>query len=397
MIVLLVGIHHWARTDNSQFYEEVEQINDEIRQLGYRWRAGVTAVSHYSPEARYRLLGSRRPSLALVERIPPAYQPQITADALDWHNKKGHNWMTGIRDQAQCGSCYVFNAVAMMEAMLKIERNRPDADYDFSEQLLLSCEPSGNCDEGGWTYRVLEYMKEFGTASENCFPYSAKDLACKPCLQYQQEKDQIRIGDWEWVSLDVEDRTAIIHALQKGPVAAFMVVYSDFYYYKGGIYKKVSSAREEGGHGVVIVGYNKSEKFWVCKNSWGQDWGEAGYFRIAFGQVEMGTWVLRAWDITPANLPPVLARPDNQQVKENELLRFNLSAYDDDNDPLTYGCDNLPAGAGMDAVSGQFSWTPSYSQSGTYSLVVTASDGTAKVSTKVQITVINVKKGKKPF
>ena len=42
----------------------------------------------------------------------------------------------------------------------------------------------------------------------------------------------------------------------------------------------------EGGHAVVILGYGEElgVPYWICQNSWGYNWGEDGYFRIAMGE-----------------------------------------------------------------------------------------------------------------
>jgi C1A family cysteine protease len=45
-----------------------------------------------------------------------------------------------------------------------------------------------------------------------------------------------------------------------------------------------------GGHCVEIIGYDDNLGCWICKNSWGTGWGEAGYFRIAYGQCAIETW-----------------------------------------------------------------------------------------------------------
>jgi C1A family cysteine protease len=69
----------------------------------------------------------------------------------------------------------------------------------------------------------------------------------------------------------------------KGPFEATMTVYTDFFYYSGGIYR-YTWGEEEGGHAITIVGYDDNGGYWIAKNSWGISWGEGGWFRIAYGE-----------------------------------------------------------------------------------------------------------------
>ena len=57
--------------------------------------------------------------------------------------------------------------------------------------------------------------------------------------------------------------------------------------YESGIYKHISGGLL-GGHAVIIVGWGVEDgtKFWIAQNSWGDDWGEQGYFRIAEGECD---------------------------------------------------------------------------------------------------------------
>jgi cathepsin B len=75
--------------------------------------------------------------------------------------------------------------------------------------------------------------------------------------------------------------------MANGPMETGFSVYSDFMNYKGGVYKHVTGSLL-GGHAVKIVGWGYDDtaksNYWLCANSWGETWGEQGFFKIAFGQ-----------------------------------------------------------------------------------------------------------------
>jgi C1A family cysteine protease len=60
-----------------------------------------------------------------------------------------------------------------------------------------------------------------------------------------------------------------------------MLVYEDFIFYKGGVYKHVTG-EQLGGHAITLVGWDDQDQAWIVRNSWGEGWGEEGYFRIAY-------------------------------------------------------------------------------------------------------------------
>eukprot|EP00775_Hariotina_reticulata_P009297 gene9297-9462_t len=49
------------------------------------------------------------------------------------------------------------------------------------------------------------------------------------------------------------------------------------------VYKPNSGAQFSFNHAVFVVGYDLEQEFFYVKNSWGANWGEDGYFRVAFG------------------------------------------------------------------------------------------------------------------
>jgi C1A family cysteine protease len=84
------------------------------------------------------------------------------------------------------------------------------------------------------------------------------------------------------------------YILKRGPVIAGIAVYPDFEEYdaknKIYIHKRDPTQRLLGGHAVLLVGWGTelNEKgmpvdYWIAKNSWGQEWGDGGYFRLLRG------------------------------------------------------------------------------------------------------------------
>ncbi|XP_059146475.1 cathepsin B-like cysteine proteinase, partial [Physella acuta] len=71
------------------------------------------------------------------------------------------------------------------------------------------------------------------------------------------------------------------------PVTAAFDVYSDFLSYKTGVYKHTTGSYE-GGHAVKIIGYGteNGQDYWLVANSWNEDWGDKGFFKIAKGKNE---------------------------------------------------------------------------------------------------------------
>merc|ERR1711862_782091 len=54
---------------------------------------------------------------------------------------------------------------------------------------------------------------------------------------------------------------------------------ASFQHYTGGILS--SGCGTNLDHGVLAVGYNTAENYWLVKNSWGASWGDAGYIKIS--------------------------------------------------------------------------------------------------------------------
>jgi cathepsin H len=102
-----------------------------------------------------------------------------------------------------------------------------------------------------------------------------------------------------------------------GPVAVAFQVVDDFRLYKKGIYSsdKCKQGSKDVNHAVLIVGYGQAPEtgkpYWIVKNSWGPDWGEEGYFRIARGKNMCGIAVCASY--------PILEKPFNDDMFETYI------------------------------------------------------------------------------
>ena len=90
------------------------------------------------------------------------------------------------------------------------------------------------------------------------------------------------------------------------------------------------------------------------------------------------------------NNPPVFDPVPAKSVNEGDPLTFTVNAVDPEGATLTYTTGTLPTGASFNASTKTFSWTPTYDQSGNYTVEFRASDGNSTTSLFVSITVVNV-------
>ncbi len=274
--------------------QDLRSIQNAIRDANHPWQAGTTSVSDLSNDQQDARLGLRvtEAELQATARAIHAADElgQLRAisypPAADWRSNGG-DWTTHIRNQGQCGSCVAFGTAATLEARIKIACKNVGMQPDLSEAYLFYC-GCGACCQTGWNFQpALDFAKNTGIAQETDFPYIDSNQPCKSGLT-----PYIKIQAWRQI-LAASDRRDVLAT--RGPVVGGMAVYRDFFAYTGGINKRTSGSELAGYHAISVVGYNEEAKCWICKNSWGTSWGEAGpsgergWFRIAYGECGLDT------------------------------------------------------------------------------------------------------------
>ena len=103
------------------------------------------------------------------EYVPPTDGDPPTS--FDWRTYEGQNWLTDVKNQGQCGSCWAFAAVGAAEAAHNVASDDPNLDKDLSEQYLVSdCGASGTCC-GGSKSSALSVHTNSGIPDEGCMAY----------------------------------------------------------------------------------------------------------------------------------------------------------------------------------------------------------------------------------
>ncbi|HII30181.1 TPA: tandem-95 repeat protein [Candidatus Woesearchaeota archaeon] len=124
--------------------------------------------------------------------------------------------------------------------------------------------------------------------------------------------------------------------------------------------------------------------------SWTPGFEDAGVYQLTSiasdGNLESSRGITIR--VLNTNRAPRLEAIAPQSCVENETLAFTASAADPDGEGVSYAAENLPKGASFNQISGEFTWTPSFAQSGDYSVRIIASDGTLNDREEVLITVI---------
>jgi C1A family cysteine protease len=314
---------------------EASTLSKEIQTIkaDASWQAGVTSLAvnklrnpDFSPltqdvitpdEVKAALasntLGSKKPTGDLRASGKPGILTAATTalgaqldtgstlpTSYDWRTAHGANFLTPVRDQGLCGSCWAFTGNATLEGATAAYFNQPNQKFDLSEQNLLSC--SSNTTGCVGTKALIDdyylYAQGQGVVTESCMAYQACDPTTSSCSCPASNarcstnqaanlyKATYGVVPSVWINQDdlILDAYATANNMKRaiiehGPISTGLYIFSDFELYTGGVYRRTAGSTFAGGHATTIIGWGEEngQAYWLFKNSWSPSWGENGF------------------------------------------------------------------------------------------------------------------------
>jgi len=206
---------------------------------------------------------------------PSLPAPSAVMGLVDWTDK----YLTPVKDQGSCGSCWAFSAVEQIES---------EAIRLLGESRLLSVEQVVQCDRtsfgcgGGWTESAYKYVQNAGgLETESSYPYTSGNGVTGKCKAG---------GSSQIVSVNgfttVRSESQMAAYVQSTGPLSVCVDASVWSSYRSGIMKACGN---NINHCVQAAGVDASTGgYWKVRNSWGTGWGESGFIRLSYGSDTCG-------------------------------------------------------------------------------------------------------------
>jgi len=248
---------------------------------------GLTKFADLTPEEFKKFYlnadhKNRQASSHNAHVLPPSKLKAPTS--YDWRTRKPAV-LTTVKDQGQCGSCWAFSATENIESMWALAGNSLDS---LSPEQIVDCDGVDQGCNGGDTPTAYEYVQQAGgLETEDDYPYTAGNTGEAGTCDFKDSKVVANITGFTWAipqctgACNSQNMTDLQSKLASVAPFAICVYAEPWMDYPGGVFADPSCthAYSDLDHCVQLVGYTAD--YWIVRNSWNTDWGEAGFIRIS--------------------------------------------------------------------------------------------------------------------
>lgn len=235
--------------------------------------------------------------------VPPTVAAADIPKSIDWLQSGA---VTPVKEQFRCGCSWAIGVGGAIEgAVFLVDRSNDSVSF----QQFISCNKRNlGCDGGSMTIAALYAAGNWygGVTAFTDYPFVNRDgLTTESCELANESPPQLSmkvanpvtvVGFDAAVGFDERVETFKLALMQK-PISIVMKSSCNMFsnYFSGILTDDGQCACSEAvcyDHSVLMVGYDDAGEtpYFKFKNSWGTQWGEDGYFRVA--QLERGQFGL---------------------------------------------------------------------------------------------------------
>ena len=297
---------------------EIEKLQQWVYDQGYNYTVAENWITALSPEERQSLCGYKPLTppagpLLLPENVkfqsksmveiheserngqPPVGQPPA-------YDAMALGYVTPVKNQGGCGSCWIFGATAEFESDILINENVSNLTLNFAEQEVGDCNiwssvGGYNFCNGGNELMTTNYFTKHGSANESCHLYAAASQTCLNCPIHKN------VDNWRMITESNGDDLGQVNTIKNailnyGPVYSTIYAGGPFGSYYDGVYEYWGP--QGVNHAIEIIGWDDSLPHshgtgaWLIKNSWGTGWGAYGPYPgcawVAYGAANLGDY-----------------------------------------------------------------------------------------------------------
>jgi len=217
--------------------------------------------------------------------------------------------MPPIYDQGQLGSC----TAQALAAAFDFNRQKQGVPFMDPSRLFIywnerELEGTVDVDAGAQLRTGVKVLVRFGTPDEETWPYAVKKFAKKPSAAAYEEAERNQTLTYQRILCSADGTCSdMFSCLNEGfPFVTGFTVYESFesaHATKTGMIPLPKKDEQPlGGHAIVVVGYDMAKEHFICRNSWGKDWGDDGYCYMPFTYLQRADlagdqWTLRSVEV----------------------------------------------------------------------------------------------------